>query len=63
VLGDKVRVKQSTTNLSTGEFSLFIATIAEKTETVPPDPKAFYLDTLGEYNLPNYPDEDITPTF
>jgi hypothetical protein len=64
VLGDQVRVKQSTTNLSTGEFSLFIATIAEKVGIAPPDPKAFYLDSLGPISI-DYPEDtrDITPAF
>lgn len=62
VFGDPVRIKQSTTQLTKGEFVEFIRTIEAKTGIAAPDPADYYLALAGDREV-EYPEGDLAPKF
>lgn len=63
VLGEKVRLKRSTTELGRGEFSQFIMDIETLTQVAAPPTENYGLEPLREGPAIEYPEETGTPAF
>ena len=65
VLGEKVRLKKSTTELGVGEFTQYIMDIETLTGVAAPPTANYGLKELDRVQIKeiDYPDENLTPTF